>query len=309
MEPMRVYGANVIELFMGRFLVALGWILGLFALGVGIALSVSGDDGAGAVFIDGFLGGVLVASTGLTAAVIGLAGAGIRQNRAALDVGFVLLALVSAGWLASLAVSFKIGSLSAGLIILALFWFFKFLRREAIEARFKPRFLSLRQFETMVQIADTMIEADGRPAVHPIDAAMRVDHLLAEVQQGAAPDHPVRSDVKKLAEIEAPVLSDIRKLLFAVEWVLPLLIFRPFPFSSLGSHERRRAVERVIDSRFGMFRDMARVIKTAACVGYYGSPEAMEQIGYKPFDDRERARGVSQTPRTYPDPFLEVDTR
>lgn len=305
--PMKTYGPNLVELFLGRFLVATGWLLALAALGIGLALAISGDDGAESVFASGYLAGILVMATGLTGAILGLAGAGIRQNRGALELGHGLLALLAAAWLLSLIDGFRVGSLCAGLAILALFLIVTLLRWQSIQARFKPRFLKHRQFETMVQIIDAMIEADGKEVVHPIDAALRVDHMLSDIQEEAAGGRPARTDITKRSEADAPVLQEIRMLLFVVEWVLPLLIFRPFPFSALGSTERRRAVDRVIDSRWPLLRDAARLFKTAACVGYYGSPEAQAQVGYVPFEERERSRGVDQTPRTYPDPFLETD--
>jgi hypothetical protein len=88
-----------------------------------------------------------------------------------------------------------------------------------------------------------------------------------------------------------------------VEWVLPLVIARPMPFSTLGSHSRRRAVEKVIGAD-GPFRDIARTLKVLSCVGYYGNPATMRALGYRPFDERERAAGVSQAPIRHPDPFL-----
>jgi hypothetical protein len=157
-------------------------------------------------------------------------------------------------------------------------------RRLSIQARFKPRFFSLRQFETMIQVADTMIDTDGQNALHPIEVAIRADHFLAS--------------------FDAKVQQEIKSTLVIVEWLLPLLVLgRPFPFSSLGSHERRRAVEKVIGAK-GLFRDVARFLKLLACAGYYGTPEGMAQVGYIPFEERQRAQGVSQAPAHYPDPAL-----
>jgi hypothetical protein len=174
-------------------------------------------------------------------------------------------------------------ALIAGIVLLLLLGLAVYLRRLAIQARFKPRFFSLRQFETMIVIADTMIDTDGQNALHPIEIAIRADHFMAS--------------------FDALVQGDIKQTLVIVEWLLPLLLLgRPFPFSTLGSHERRRAVEKVIGAS-GLFRDVARFLKLLACAGYYGTPEGMRQVGYIPFDERPRAQGVSQAAARYPDPI------
>ncbi len=89
--------------------------------------------------------------------------------------------------------------------------------------------------------------------------------------------------------------------------MLPILIFRPIPFSDLGSHERRRLVEQLIETR-GPLRTICRTavrsLKVLATVGYYGSQDVVAQVGYLPFERRERSSGVDQTPNHYPDPFL-----
>jgi len=289
--PMRVYGLNVIELFLTGFLTAVAWLLFLFALVIGLlaVISLFGPSGlAPRAFISsGLVGGMLVAGTGLTGAVLGIAASGIRQNRAALDLGFALFALMGFAWIIGGLYSNRAGELVAGVVILLLFSLALFLRKQATQARFKPRFFRLREFETMIQIADTMIDADGKEVIHPIDVAIRVDHLLDDV--------------------DSPHREDIRRVLFLVEWVLPLLIFRPFPFSALGSNERRTVVEKVIGAK-GLFRDVARVLKMLACVGYYGSEEGMAQVGYVPYEDRERSH-VDQTPKHYPDPFVKLGAR
>jgi len=272
--PMRVYGLNLAELFLEDFLAGLGLILILFAIASRVFAGVFG--------VDGFSGGLVVATAALAGLVLILASTGIRQNHAALDLSYLLFALAALGWLAH---GILVGSwppVLAGVVMLLLFGLMIYLRRLVIQARFKPRFFSLRQFETMIQIADTMIETNGQSALHPIEVAIRADHFLAG--------------------FDAVVKEDIKRTLVIVEWLLPLVIWRPFPFSSLGSHERRRAVEKVIGAR-GIFRDVARFLKLLAFAGYYGSPEGMVQVGYLPFEERERSKGVSQVPQQYPDPF------
>jgi hypothetical protein len=272
--PMRVYGLNLVELFLEDFLAALGWLLILFAIASRVFAGLFGAAG--------FSGGLVVATAALTGLVLILASAGIRQNYAALDLAYLLFALAALGWLVHGILVGSAAAVLAGVVMLLLFGLMIYLRRLAIQARFKPRFFSLRQFETMIQIADTMIETNGQNALHPIEVAIRADHFLAG--------------------FNAVVQEDIKRTLIIVEWLLPLVIWRPFPFSSLGSHERRRAVQKVIGAR-GLFRDVARFLKLLSFAGYYGSEEGMAQVGYIPFEQRERSEGVSQVPQQYPDPF------
>jgi hypothetical protein len=89
-----------------------------------------------------------------------------------------------------------------------------------------------------------------------------------------------------------------------VEWILPILIFRPFPFSMLGTHERRRAITKVIHAK-GPFRNVAKALKLLAFSGYYGDPKGMAQTGFIPFEERIRAEGADQSLHSYPDPNKE----
>ena len=263
---MRVYGLNVIEQFLDDLLVGAGWLLVAGAVAAGI-LGASG---------------LLVAGTGLSGVLLGIGGAGIRQNRAAGEIGAALLTITALGWLVSGALTPSLPALAVGValaLLRALTWA---LRRRALRLRFKPRFLSLRQFETMIGVADAMIDGDGKEALDPIEVAVQTDHLLARV--------------------DAPATKQLKFVLVLTEWVLPLLILRPFPFSDLGSNERRRAIDKVVNAK-GLFRDVARSLKVLSCAGYYGSPEGMEHVGYVPYDLRERSQGVSQAPLAHPDPF------
>jgi hypothetical protein len=153
-------------------------------------------------------------------------------------------------------------------------------RRRAIRKRFGPTFLNLRQFETMVQIADAMIEGGQDAALSPIDVAHNVDDALRR--------------------LETPLRKDILMVLFIVEWFLPLIaVGRPFTFSALGTNDRRHAVSKAIAARW-IFRDVARFLKVLSCIGYYGTPAGMRSVGYVPFEERARSR-VDQTPLRYPD--------
>jgi hypothetical protein len=274
--PMKVYGLNIFERILVGLLAAISWLLVLF----GIAVIVFKD-----IFYENVVfGTVLMVCTLFTGIIIGLAGAGVRQNRTALASGSLLLFLLGIAWIVNGFMPVKPGPIIAGAVILLFFLVSRFLRKRALKARFSPRFFTMRQFETMIQVADTMIEGNGREVVGPIQIAIRADHMMAR--------------------IDSPVTNNIKMVMFLVEWILPILVFRPFPFTTLGSGVRRRVVEKVIGAR-GVFRDVARSLKLLTSSIYFGDPRGMEQVGYIPFDDRERAQGVDQSPNVYPDPFKE----
>jgi hypothetical protein len=274
--PVRVYGPNVYEIMLTRYLNALGLVLLAWTIAAAVA------PGALAVAPTA-AGGLLVGLTAAAAAALILAAAGLRQNRGALEVGLPLLAAVAVAWLVAAVAEVQAVAIVAGVLMViatAAAWV---LRHVAVRMRYKPRFFSLRQFETMVQVADTMIDGDGEEAIDPIEIAVRVDHLLAETH--------------------SPVLPQLKLVLVLTEWVLPLLVFRPLPFSALGSNVRRLAVQRVIGLG-GPLRPVARTLKVLACAGYYGNPVTMRQLGYLPYDERARSVGVDQSPAHYPDPFV-----
>jgi hypothetical protein len=273
-HPMEVYGLNLFERFLTDVLTVLGWLLVLFVIATGLFF--------GAFFAGDLAAGALITGTALTGVLLLLGSSGIRQNRASVDAAHFMLAVAGLGWLVNGLLASKLGALLTGVTLLLLFALILYLRQLAVQARFKPRFFSLRQFETMVQIADTMIDGDGREALHPIQVAIEIDHLLDDV--------------------DTPLRQDIKRVMLLVEWLLPLLIGRPIPFSDLGSNERRRVVGKVIGAK-GIFRDVARTLKMLACIGYYGNPEGMAQVGYLPFEARQRSQGVEQTPLEFVDPF------
>jgi hypothetical protein len=274
---MRVYGPNLYERALTSFLAGAGLLLLGFTVAAAIVPATLAVRSAAA-------GGLLVGATGAAALALIFAGGGSRQNRAALDLGQGLLLAVSATWIVWAAADGRVLPLVVGVVMALVAAVVALLRRRAIRTRFKPRFFSPRQFETMVQVADTMIEGDGREAVHPITTAINVDHLLAAT--------------------DSPSTAQIRMLLVIVEWLLPLLVWRPIPFSSLGSTVRRQAIRRVIDSH-GPLRAVARTLKVLSCFGYYGTPAGMEAMGFVPFEQRPRAARLDMTPLVHPDPFKE----
>ena len=272
---MRLYGLNAVEQLLDDVLVAAGAALAVFALVAGI---LDGAFGA-----RGTAGGLLLGATAMAGVLLALGGSGIRQNAGASFLGYELLAVATIGWLVCALVSGAAGAAIAVVPLAALFALLVALRRRALRLRFKPRFLSLRNFETLVAVADTMIEGDGREAVHPVEVAVTVDHLLARV--------------------ESPARDELKLVLVVTEWALPLLAWRPFPFSALGSNDRRRAVNKVINAK-GPFRDVARALKILSCVGYYGDQRGIAQVGFIHYELRRRSQGVDQTPLEHEDPFL-----
>ncbi len=279
-REMRMYGLNLSELFLEDFLSGLGWIMIIFALVARIFGSFFG--------VGNFSGGLVTGLTLATGLVLLLASSGIRQNHASLDLGYGLYVITFLAWSVHSILAGGLPAAMTAVFLALLFVLMLYLRRLSIQARFKPRFFSLRQFGTVIQIADTLIDSDGEAVLHPIEVAINIDHFLAQ--------------------FDSPTAEDIRSTLNIVEWGLPLItLARPFPFSSLGSHERRRAVEKVVKAESpllrGVYKDIARFLKLLASAGYYGSEKGMASVGYRPFEQRERSQGVDQTPLVHPDPF------
>lgn len=277
--PMKVNGLNIIEIFLSNVLNLGGWVVTLGSLGVLVWLVVGRSQSVGEAT---FLVGALVAASLLTGLVLLLGGSGTAQNRPAVEIGAVLAVLCGFGWLFIPDPFARISALVlvlAGLATLSL-------ERFALYVRYRPRFFSLRQFETLVRAVDTMLESDGQQIIDDVQVAINTDHMMAS--------------------LETPLRGDLRTALMVTEWLLPVLtIGRPLPFSYLGVSERRRAVEKTIEQRgpFGLFRVIARTLKILTCAGYFGSSLGMAQVGYLPFEQRERAKGVNLTPSHHPDPF------
>lgn len=273
--PMRRFSMNITELFLSD----LGNVVAvlLMVLAVGAALYPSLFESTG------FWGGALAAFTLTSGVLLGLGSGGLRQNRPVFDLALRALPAIGIGWLVLGIAHLSLISIVLGVVIVVAGVVCWIIHRAAIWARFIPRFFSLRQFGTMVQIADAMLDADDL-ALHPIEVAIRADHLLAE--------------------IDSPIKQDIKRVMFLVEWLLPLIVLRPFPFSSLGTHERRRIIRKVIWSR-GLFRDVARTLKLLSTFTYYTHPDAQQRVGYIEFDQRDRAQGLDQTPKPHPLPVEE----
>jgi hypothetical protein len=267
--PMRRFGYNVTE----RFLSSMGNVFGLmFILATPALVWTSAH-----LAVRTMWGGVLVTGVLVSGLLLGLGSGGIRQNRSVFNFGLRITLVTGIAWGIHTAVSqtYYAAIVSAGMI--AVYVICAVARQEAIRSRFAPRFFSLRQFETMIAIADVMID-DEEEKLHPVEIALRTDHLLAKIHSSAK--------------------KDILRVLFLIEWILPVLMLRPIPFSELGTHERRRLVKKIIWSR-GIFRDISRTLKLLTMFSYYTEPSVRSSIGYVEFDDRERVKDLDQTPKSF----------
>jgi hypothetical protein len=231
----------------------------------------------------GRLGAVLIALGTAAFAALLTAAVGVRQNGALIDLGAAMALLAGIGCAVRFALAPAVAPAIFGALLLllgvVLFWLYG----ATLRVRYHPRFLTARQLATMIQVADAVIEGDGRETVSPIQVAINADHLLAQMN--------------------SPATKDLRVLMVLIEYLLPLLTLgRPLPFGLLGSHERRRAIERTI-GRKGMFRKVARSLKLLSMIGYYGDPETAASTGYIPFEERVLDQEQkNQTPLRHPEP-------
>jgi hypothetical protein len=267
--PMRRFGYNVTETFLS----SMGNVFGLlFILASPVLVWAAPQLGVRTMW-----GGMMIFAVLVSGLLLVLGSGGIRQNRPAFNLALRITLLTGIAWGIHAAVSRTYGAAIVSIGMIALYAMCVFARREAIRSRFAPRFFSLRQFETMIAIADVMID-DEEEKLHPVEIALRTDHLLAK--------------------IHAPAKQDIRRVLFLIEWVLPMMTLRPFPFSELGTHERRRLVKKIIWSR-GIFRDLSRTLKLLTMFSYYTEPSVRSSIGYVEFVERERVKDIDQTPKSF----------
>jgi hypothetical protein len=293
--PLKRYGLSAVEIFFEDLLNYCSWLLILFSLSIVFAFYIRGSSGwsVGLLIAATFITG----ATFMTGVVLGLAGSGIRQNTQVLQISMTFLFLAAAGWIFIWAfIGLKYGLwipvlIGIGIAEGILLSIIAFVHRRAIRVRFRPKFFSEIQFETMIQIADTMMETDGNNAVSNVQVALNVDRLLWSV--------------------DTPSTETIQSMLFVVEWFLPFFtVLRPFRFSSLGSNVRRRTIEKVINPQGllapllrSIFRDVARGLKMLSCIGYYGDTQGMAQVGYVPFEERPRYDKIDKTPFVFTDPI------
>jgi len=273
--PMRVYGYNIFEEYLSQLFNIVSWVCLIFLIIAGLLNNI--------FYPNAVMLGIFTTALFFCFLLMSLASSGIRQNRAIIDSALFYFFLTGFAWTVTAIIYSFWTNIIVGLVTVLIALLLRMLRQQSLKARFKPRSFSLRQFETLIQISDAMIDGDGKEVLSPIETAISIDHMFRNVS--------------------AKTIAEIKTVLLLVEWLLPLLLFRPFPFTDLGTNERRALVEKVIKSK-GIFRDVAKVLKLLTCAGYYGNLKGMAQVGYIPFDNRERSKGVSQEPYKYKDPIF-----
>jgi choline dehydrogenase-like flavoprotein len=134
------------------------------------------------------------------------------------------------------------------------------------------RFLSARQRRTVEAFADVFIEGD-REALTPAEVADRIDRQLYE-----------RRDSKRT--------RSLRLVLWAIEYVLPLVSLRLRPFSRLSPSARRDLIDRhLARAKAGSpLRNLAK-LRALFLAGYYDDPAAHRSIGYVEVAKRPRNNG------------------
>jgi hypothetical protein len=147
-----------------------------------------------------------------------------------------------------------------------------------------PLFFTERQFETVRHVAEVLIPEGGR-AISANLVARRVDALLAQAKP--------------------PSARDIRLAVTLLEFVFPLMILTPVPFSRAPLSSQRKLLEKIIAGR-GRLRSLARMLKTLVAFCYYTHPIVRRTIGYVDFEERPRFALLDTTPTYYALPTLDA---
>jgi choline dehydrogenase-like flavoprotein len=169
-------------------------------------------------------------------------------------------------------------ALDAGIAALLLI-----LWRRAYRARFSARFLSIRGYRTLVQLADVVVHGPDE-AVDPATVAQNVDRYFRNI----------RSARGRFSH---------RLALFLLHFH-PLLYLKP-PFPELGAADRmghlkthfyRDVALKIVPDAFRRFvAGFIKVAKQIAYVGYYSDPAVEPFIGYTPFSRRPHPPVAKQT--------------
>jgi choline dehydrogenase-like flavoprotein len=152
---------------------------------------------------------------------------------------------------------------------------FFFLHRRALKARYRLKYFSPVQFQTLAALADVLIAGDDEK-ISPEQTAMNADGYLAGL--------PARRKwLIKLAMIGL--------------YLYPLLTIRP-PLPLMAAEERLEFLKkrflfdvdkrRVRGFRRQLLQAGIRLGQQIAFLGYYGDPATFEFTGYVPFTKRER---------------------
>ncbi len=137
------------------------------------------------------------------------------------------------------------------------------------------KYFKKKQFKTLCKSIEVILCTDNNNVITPEQAALRLDQMIADAN--------------------APALDQVGKIFWLLEWIVPPLVMKFPPFSKLSLSSRRSVIEKVIGNK-GMFKDLARGLKVMASVSYYSSIEAQNQVGFVPFDKRNRFVGLDTSP-------------
>ena len=145
-------------------------------------------------------------------------------------------------------------------------------QQESADQTRTRQFFSKREFRTLEKFADVAIDGHAEP-ISPRDIAFNIDAQINRIQ----------SNRKR----------SVKLILFLVEYILPLLSFRP-PFSWMSKKMRRRFIDRKIANPRGLFsglmQNLARV-KILFLTGYYGDPDTFDSVHFKPVEERPKYAG------------------
>lgn len=141
------------------------------------------------------------------------------------------------------------------------------------------QFFNQSQFTTICKVIEAVAMVDGHNAITQEQAALRLDSLLAKSGSAA--------------------VDSVSKMITGIETVAPMFFFMGFSFSKLSLEKRKKVIEKLIHNNGllnAMYKDLARGLKVMSYVAYYSSKEAYQQVGYIPFEMRDRFTQSDITP-------------
>ena len=131
------------------------------------------------------------------------------------------------------------------------------------------QFFSRRELRTLEKFADVAIDGHEEP-ISPRDIAFNIDAQIARTESNRT--------------------QSVKLVLFVVEYILPLLSFRP-PFSWMSKKMRRRFIDRKLANPRGLFRNLLQSlarIKILFLTGYYVDPCVFESVNFPPIEGRDK---------------------
>jgi len=134
------------------------------------------------------------------------------------------------------------------------------------------QFFSRREMRTLEKFADVAIDGHKEP-ISPRDIAFNIDEQIARTNSNRT--------------------RSLKLVLFLVEYILPLLSFRP-PFSWMSKTMRRHFIDRKLANPrgllSGLMQNLARV-KILFLTGYYGDPRVFNSVHFTWPDRRDKYKG------------------